>query len=216
MHSNIEASTTHQETLADHDERHWDRGAWLVLGIVLLLILWPLMMSLVSFSYPVDGWMSSPAGTTFTQGGEYVLLDNFSGQPSDLRSGDVVTAIDGRPLLPDALPPLPADLRFGQSLRYTIERDGQPLLIDVTLLRLDAMAIGRAFLHTPLSSLQIMVMFFLSLFVFLSRPGNHGARYLLLAFAQGVGSIANQASYSMYRTSFPPALNFLTDFYSVG
>ena len=207
--------SSHSKIISEQDERGWDRGAWLTLVVAILMILWPTAMSLASFRYPVDGWMSAPAGSSFSTGGPYRLIDNLSGQPSDLQSGDVVTAIDGHPLLPNALPPLPANLQSGQTLSYTIERNGQPMTIDVTLLTLNASALGRAMLRQPLSYLQTLVMFGLGLFAFLARPGNHGARYLLLAFSQTIGSSMNTASYSLYRTSFPPALYFSADFSSV-
>jgi hypothetical protein len=204
------------EEVSTNDERRWDRGAWLTLAIAVLLILWPLTLSLASFRFPVDGWMSSPSGTTFSQGGAYTLLDNLSGQPSFLQTGDVVIAIDGQPLRSDALPPLPADLQFGQILTYTVERNGRQVTVDVTLIRQNIAAIGQALLRVPSSTFQMLTLFCLPLFVFLLRPGNHGGRYLLLAFSQWLGGFMNQASYSFYRTSFPPGLNFLTDFYSVG
>jgi hypothetical protein len=174
-----------------------------------------MLLSLTSYRYPVDGWMSSPSGTTFTQGGQYELMANFSGLPSPLRTGDVITAIDGRPLAEGALPPLPSDLHFGQTLRYAIERDGQAMTADVTLLRLEATAFGRALLRNRSSLFQLWSILGLALFAFLLRPGNHGARYLFLAFAGTVGQLMNQSSHSFYRTSFPPMLHFMTDFFSV-
>jgi len=204
-----------QPAASESDERRWDRGAWLTLAVAILLIVWPLAMSLMSFRYPTDGWMSSQAQSTFAKGGQYQLIFNLSGRPSELRETDVITAINGRPLLPDALPPVPDDLDFGDTVRYDINRAGEQLVVDAPMQRLDARVFGRLMTHNPLSNLQVLLVAALAIYVFLARPGNHGARYLFIGFAAMLGAQFNAASYSLYRTTFPPGRNFLMDFNSL-
>jgi len=91
-----------------HNERRFDRGAWLTLVAAAILLLWPITLSLLFTTYPTDGWASSTEVGFFD--GPFTLRYSLTGEPSALLPGDVVTAIDGRPLAVGQLPPLPEPL----------------------------------------------------------------------------------------------------------
>ncbi len=215
MHGDGQAFSHVDDRQQEQDERRWDRGAWLTLGVAILLIVWPLAMSLISFRYPTDGWMSSQAQSTFAKGGQYQLIFNLSGRPSELRENDVITAINGRPLLPNALPPVPDGLQFDDTVRYDINRGGETLAVDVPMQRLDTRVFGRQMTLNPISNLPILLVATLAIYLFLARPGNRGARYLFIGSAAMLGAQFNGISYSLYRVTYPPGLNFLMDFNSV-
>lgn len=145
MRTEKPASIVHNELPTDQSERRWDRGAWLTLAAGLVLLLLPLFTALVSLRYPGDGWDSTATGSGgFGVTGPYRMLDNNSGQPSALQREDIVVAIDGRPLTDDSLPPVPPDVQVGQTLRYTIERGGETLVVDVPVVQLTPAAIPRS------------------------------------------------------------------------
>src|SRR5258706_13068385 len=101
------------------DDRRWTAGAWLTLAAATALLLVPVIATLVSLGFPTDGWTSDA-----TDSGAYQLRERIAGS-NPLRAGDLVVAVDGRPLLPKHRLPLLPDLRAGQVLLYTLERAGQ-------------------------------------------------------------------------------------------
>ncbi|MEZ4517232.1 MAG: hypothetical protein R3C44_10465 [Chloroflexota bacterium] len=64
-----------------------------------------------------------------------MLYPVTDGVETPLLPGDVVSAIDGRPLQPGKWPSLPADLQVGQTLNYTIESAGSPQEVRVQLIQ---------------------------------------------------------------------------------
>jgi hypothetical protein len=195
----------------ERDERRWDLWARLTLIGGFLLILIPLVTSLAGLRYPGDGWGSTSAGA-FGLIGPYRMLDNNTGKPSLLQPEDVVTAIDGRPLTADSLPPVPDDAEVGQTLRYTIERDGRTLEVDVPVVRLEPAAIFRSILReyrdNPGNAIFAIFLFTLAMVVFFLRPGNLAARYLFL-FAM-FGQSLNLSMYNgLFLDTYPAWQNFL-------
>jgi hypothetical protein len=195
----------------ERDERRWDLWAWLTLIAGFLLILIPLLTSLAGMRYPGDGWGSTSVGA-FGLTGPYRMLDNNTGKPSLLQPEDVVTAIDGRSLTADSLPPVPVDAEVGQTLHYTIERDGRTLEVDVPVVRLEPAAIFRSIFReyrdNPGNAIFAIFLFTLAMVVFFLRPGNLAARYLFL-FAM-FGQSLNLSMYNgLFRDTYPAWQNFL-------
>jgi hypothetical protein len=93
------------------NEQRFDRGARLTLAAVALLLLWPITLSLLFTSYPTDGWASTTEVGFFD--GPFILRYSLTGDPTALLPGDLVTAIDGQPLVVGQLPPLPEPLEAG-------------------------------------------------------------------------------------------------------
>src|SRR5512139_3778272 len=112
-------------------EKRFDRGAWLTLTVVIAWIVLVPALMVVSLSFPTDGWIHDGPEAS----GAYTTTDNISGAASTLQSGDVIQAINGQALSPDLLPPFPPKLQPGQVLAYTIQRDGQKMDVDITLVK---------------------------------------------------------------------------------
>jgi hypothetical protein len=211
-------NNSHDPTATDRDERRWDRWGWITLIIGVLLVVWPVFLTLYSFRYPSDGWESTSA-SGFNDTGPYRMLRNLTGESSLLQPEDRVVAIDGRPLLDNSLPPLPSDLHVGQTVRYTIERAGQQLDVAIPIVRLTPAAMIRplidGFYENPGNLLFGTVLTLLAVIVFLLRPGNLAARYLFLfvAFNQGI-TLSVQAG--LYAAIRPPWSVFLQQLYGWG
>lgn len=210
--------TTHAETIAEQNEKRWDRGAWLTLAMGLTLVLLPLVLALAGMRYPSDGWDSS-AVAAFGVTGPYRLIGGLTEAPSLLQPEDHVIAINGRPLTDDILPPVPPDTEAGQFLRYTVERSERTLELQVPVVRLTPADIPRSwianFQDNPGNALFGLLMTSVAVGVFILRPGNLAARYLFLfaMFGQGI-------NITMYNGIFlgtnPPWMAFLGQLYGWG
>ena len=201
-------SNIHDHQMANGpDERRWDRWGWITLVIGVLLVVWPVMVSLYAFRFPSDGWESNSA-SGFTGTGPYQMLQNLTGELSPLRPEDRVVAIEGRPLLADRLPPLPSDLYVGQTVHYTIERAGQRLDVAVPIVQLTPAAMIRPliadFYENPGNLLFGIALLLVAMIVFFLRPGNLAARYLFLfvAFNQGITLSVQAGLYAVLRPSW--------------
>ncbi len=188
----------------DAGEARFDRGARLALAITGAWVAGLLALTLAVLQYPSDGWSSARRGQ------RYVVELPLTGTPSPLRAGDVVVAIDGRPLAPRSLPPLPPRPRVGQVLRYSVQRDGRTVEADVALVRPGPVGAARGVLarlrRDPRDPVGALASFAVVAWAFARRPRNPGARYLLLAFgyyfaAQWCGS----ALPGLYAGTWPPA-----------
>lgn len=161
--------------------------------------------------YPGDGW-DSTAVAAFGVTGPYQMNQNNTGQTSPLQPDDIVIAMAGQPLTDDSLPPAPADAQVGQTVRYTIERDGRTLDVDVPVVQLSPVAIprfmGREFIDNPGNAIFGAFVTAIAILVFVLRPGNLAARYLFLLAMFGRG--INFSMYNgLYRGVYPGWQNFL-------
>ena len=166
------------------DERRWDRGAWLTLAVAIGWFLVCLAYALYVYDFPQDGWSYPSDASTRNM---FTAEVNMTGQPSVLQTGDRVIAIDGQPIVKDRQPQFPPNLVVGQTLRYTVERNGASLDLDVPLIGLDAAAWLRhalgAVRESPREPLVSLVAILVVGFAFFTRPGNLGARYLFIVFS---------------------------------
>jgi hypothetical protein len=195
-----------EETMKIH---RFDRGAWLTLAVVLgWIILVPLSMVVVS-AYPTDGWLhDGPDDDT----GAYTMDYAISGQDSPLQSGDVIRAINGQALTPDLLPPFPPDLQPGQVLTYTIERQGEELIVEVPLVKVGLQGYLRQLIIQFRNNLNVLMpslTFLITGLIFYLRPGNLGGRYLFLFFGFYFASNFGFALSSLYVYSLPGPLQVL-------
>ncbi len=139
---------------------------------------------------PTEGWAYREGQTaedlhanihTFTQ--------NLLGEPSPLRPGDRLRAVEDVPVeqLRDLQPGRTVrHWRHGQTIRYTVIRDGRTLDLDVTLKRWPASTVARLNIGTlgqAVGWLAAVLMLGIGLFVVLRRPEEPAARALLLVAA---------------------------------
>lgn len=188
------------------DEARWTPGAWLTHGVSLLWVTLSPVLYFLGYSYSTDGWTTTTPVT-------FILDDNLSGQPSPLRAGDEIIAINGQPLTRDTLVaiPIPRERQVGQIVRYTLIRDGQTLEVDVPLTQRSFAAYGPSLANNwegwtslALDMLSLLVV----AFAFVRRPGNLAARYLLLIFSCFTAVAGFNSGSALYTYAFPTLLSF--------
>ncbi|MFQ5858940.1 MAG: hypothetical protein ACE5LU_25350, partial [Anaerolineae bacterium] len=134
---------------------------------------------------PSDGARLEPEQPVWRPSG--VVVTPLEEQPDGLRAGDVVIAVDGQSVelwaqaLFDPGVPRP-NWQFGESVTYTVLRDGQRLDVAVTLGRYPFGAILQKNWGTILFALVSQL---IATFVFLRRRDDRAARVLFL-WASGV------------------------------
>ncbi|MFS8098983.1 histidine kinase [Lentzea alba] len=153
----------------------WHRwhGVLLVVSVTVLAVVWICTARTVA---PADGtstYPSTPLWRNSVQIADVVL------QPH-LQAGDVVVAVDGRPLA-DWLDPGPMrEFRQGDVLTYTVYRGGERMDVPVTVLRYPLGEMSR----THLTAVPFMVfLLVVSSFVLLRRPENPTVRTLFATTA---------------------------------
>ena len=156
-------------------EGEFDRGAWLTLTTVLLFGLIVLATTLFVLAMPGDGWQMVYEEPPLTQ-----FLGDW---PTALQIGDVVVAVDGTAIDAIRLQPLapPANWQAGETVPYTIERDGRQQTVDVLLGILTPRGILQALANSMRDELPQLSWFVVGLLVFILRPRETAARLLLLA-----------------------------------
>ena len=195
-------------------EQRFDRGARLTMAAVAILLLWPITLSLLFTTYPTDGWASTTEAGFFN--GPFILHYSLTGDPTALLPDDLVTAIDGQPLVLGQLPPLPAPLQAGRTVTYTIERNGQTLDAEVTLVQIGLASYTTIWLHSPVLSLTTLLTWLIAAAVFFLRPDQPAARYLLIAFTFLAGTAFTEILANPYVYALPSWAIFLTSFYTTG
>jgi hypothetical protein len=190
----------------------------MTLAAGVLLIVWPIVLTVVAFRFPSDGWTHT-SNDGFQVGGTHRLIEPLTDANGVLQIEDVVVAIDGRPLLPDKPPPLPPDLVVGQVLHYTLDRAGERVEADVTLVRLAPSTLlanqAQRLRANPGNTLFAYAMALLAAVVLLLRPGSLAARYLFLFASFNLG-IGFPAFADLYAFTYPAWLAFAHQLYSWG
>ncbi|HKZ70074.1 MAG TPA: hypothetical protein VJ020_08335 [Anaerolineales bacterium] len=194
-------------------ETRFDRGAWLTLAVAIAWILYPLSASLLTMQFPSDGWGTIRAGFD----GTYRVSAHLADAPSPLQIDDVIVAVNGQALTAKDPPPLPPNVQEGQSVQYTVQRDGLRLDVEVTLLKVGAAGYVRGLFSrlqaSPRDFIVATLSFLIVTFAFFLRPRNLGARYLMAIFSFyfAVNWFGFGLS-EMYAFTWPPLLPFLTSF----
>jgi hypothetical protein len=169
------------------EERRFDRNSWAVLALASFVYLYSLVLALYVAQLPTDGWdfhfdlaQSDPG---------YVFTEYYGSGPSPLQSGDVLIAIEGKPMAQVVAEtfalrsPRPASWQAGSTVEYTVRREGRELALTVPLARLFPQMtwnyISRQ-LGGPLYVLMSPVMIGIGFLVFMRRPQYLPAQLLLL------------------------------------
>jgi hypothetical protein len=191
-------------------ERRFDGGAWLTVAVVIAWAMIDLGLALAGMYLPSDGW------ATFgpDDDGSFSFEMNLTGEPSPLRVDDILVAIDGRPLLAERAPELPQPLEVGGAIHYTVRRGEALVALEVPLVTPGLAGVGRGLVQQmarqPRDLLVAVLSFLVAAIAFALRPGNLGARYLLLIFSFYLfGFLAGFALPSLYTYAYPLPLALL-------
>jgi two-component system, NarL family, sensor kinase len=150
--------------------------------ILAALVLVPAFVFLGSHLFgPSDGARLEPGGSALRSNGVEVTV--LRSQPGGLETGDIVTAVDGRSLEtwaqalfnPSADRP---DWQHGETVRYTVDRSGQILELQVTLRRYPLQEVVRQNWGTILFAAVFQI---IATFIFVRRPANYAGRILFLS-----------------------------------
>ena len=152
----------------------WLSAAVACLGVAIAFV-W------VTVATPSDGARVPPGTVGFEAAG--VRISPIVPGASPLRAGDVVTAVDGRPvteLLEELfVPDAPRLARaVGDVVRYEVMRDGAAVALDVPLQRYPLAAAARANWGTIVFALVYLLV---AAFVYARRPGEPASRPFFLS-----------------------------------
>ena len=154
-------------------------ASWLIAGTALLAVavafLW------VKLATPSDGARVPPGSVGFEAGGVRVAPLEPSTTP--FLAGDVVTAVDGRPMstiVEDLFKRSPTGVSRspGDVVRYEVLRNGAATELDVPLVRYPLASIARANWGTIVFALVYLLV---AAFVYARRPGTPAARPFFLS-----------------------------------
>ena len=173
----------------------FNRNSWLLLGFGLALITLCTAQLAYRLAQPTDGWRltSDPVAVAF----DFNLL----GAASPIHPGDQILSMAGIPYNPLDTPTRITDLRpagwqAGNTVPYTIQREGQALGLDVPLYNWTVAAI----LPTLINPFMFVTLLLVGVsgYAFLKRSQDWGARALFLFsvsfFCAGLSSIINQTT----------------------
>jgi hypothetical protein len=171
----------------DSSERRWNRGSYVAAGFALFLFLYNLGFSILSTTWPTDGWMFG--GTSNAEQPEVIFEKNFLGETSPIQVGDELLAVNGQTGKERAdaghafYRQKAPDWPDGTVLKYTLLREGKIIEVDVPVRRVSFWGYFKAYRLASASQwVQLFSgLFFLviSLVVFLLRPGSRAAHALL-------------------------------------
>lgn len=165
----------------------FNRSALAVL--LLALVLWSLVGAFLwlHISTPSDGVRLPPGDQAAWRPDGVAVAPLETKSDGVLRAGDIVTAVDGEPLegyarsLLDPSAPRP-QWHLGQTVEYSILRDGHALTVPVVL---STYPLAAVIFHDWGTVLFALVSQLVTLFVFLNRPNESAAR-VLLVWAAGI------------------------------
>lgn len=198
-------------------ESRFDRGSWLTLAAVLVMLIVPLVTTLVSFTLPSDGWYEWQAPDR----AGFVITTDTTGAASPLRQGDVVLAINGMPIRDGRFPDLRGQLKPGAVLTYTIRRGEQLMDVAVPLVERSPLSILYYNLAVTRDNLALGVIpplaLLLTAYVFIRRPRDPAARLMLVMFTYFFAELwLTFPALNMFLLSYPLPLAYLIYFYDSG
>jgi hypothetical protein len=166
-------------------ERRFDRSSWITLAVGLVTLTLGVMVTVASYGIPADGWMVYTGDSARYENPVYVT--SLPGANPNLQPGDMLLEVDGVPfeLLESRAatlnPERPANWELGETVRYTILRDGLETSVPITLQRPPLALLYRpSVLLDNLSSLTVFVYVLLGVLLFLLRPRLRAAQLLFL------------------------------------
>jgi Signal transduction histidine kinase len=153
-------------------------AGWPAVVLVVLAVLAPVMwVAALRATGVSDGTTTYPAAPPWSSAG-VVVADVVGG--SALRPGDRVVAVDGVPLADLVVTPLEPGPLVGDTLRYSVVRDGVTTMVDVPV---TAYPLGAQIAAHAGALPLVVLMVAMSSFVFLKRPRDRAARALFVTAA---------------------------------
>jgi len=160
------------------NENGLNRGSWAVLLLALAYIASTIFWVGRAFQQPSDGWTFDTNGNAPTAVGP--LTDNSN----PLMPGDQLLAVAGLPINSDEavlrLRTPPPNWQIGQTIGYTVLRDGQRVELNVELEDLSFSAFLRSYQLSGNIWLTNLLWYLIGFAVFFLRPRDTAARLLLL------------------------------------
>jgi hypothetical protein len=186
---------------------HFDRGSWAVLLLALGYIASAIIVVSSGYRQPSDGWWYD----TNDEHGVRIVNGPLVDDPGPLQPGDRLLAIDGI-LLPEIIlrpTPPPSNWQIGATARYTIQRNGQTMDLNIPLTALPLSAYFRYYRLSGNIWLTNLLWYLIGFGVFFLRPRETAARLLLLVttYWNTINTVAlagNSATFFL----FPPLLFF--------
>ncbi|MCB0007838.1 MAG: hypothetical protein KDE04_15340, partial [Anaerolineales bacterium] len=160
------------------DEHSLNRGSWAVLLLALAYIASAMLLVGYAFQLPSDGW------TFDTNGDLATSVAPIVDHATPLLPGDQLLAVDGQAILlndgtlrPVAPPP---NWQIGQTVTYTLLREGQQVNLNVTLHQLSWADLLRGYKLSGNIWITNLLWYVIGFGVFFLRPRDTAARLLLL------------------------------------
>ena len=155
-----------------------NRGSWAVLLLSLAYIASAMLLVAYAYQLPADGW------TFDTNGDLATAVAPTTDHATPLMIGDQLLAVEGQAiLLNDAiLRPItpPPNWQIGQTVTYTVLREGQPVNLNVTLQKLTLADLLRNYQLSGNIWITNLLWYVIGFGVFFLRPRDTAARLLLL------------------------------------
>ena len=157
--------------------RRLDRGSWAVLLLAVGIVVRAVLLSNHSWQQPSDGWLfvTEEEGVT--------AVASLTNTPSPLQPDDLLLAVAGIPIPTETvLRPItpPANWQIGQTIRYTVERKGEVVALDVLLMQRPFSAFLRYYQLSGNIWFTQLLWYLIGFGIFFLRPRDTAARLLLL------------------------------------
>ncbi len=200
--------------LREKNVRRFDRPAVLSLAFAVLILLASTAQLVYRTFLPTDGWYYTSDELSTAN---LLYLTNLVGAPSGLLYMDLVTGVEGTPLgeyPPGERPPF---WSVGNVLAYDVQRNGEPLTIDVPIVHWTPVSLFRGVTAYPSLLINFLGPLFLAAIGFLAffrRPEDPAARALLVFVvvltAQAISAVLPDG----LSTAFDPLGSVLSGFFS--
>ncbi len=157
-----------------------NRGAWLALAFALLIVGVSTAQIVYRYFLPTDGWNGTENEISSA---EWIAWLNLVGAPSELRTDDLITGINGLPMADRAVGDVPEGWVVGDSVTYTVVRGEESLDVVVPVVNWTLPALIRNQTENPgnaLGNVGALILFAVSLLAFYKHPNDPAARALFI------------------------------------
>jgi hypothetical protein len=200
------------------NERGFDRRSWIVTAAAILIVLLSLLQTIHHFSLPTDGWEMDQIEVEGEKD-RIVFTYNQLGEPTPLRQGDVLVAIEGQSI-EDIMdnagylrPQRPENWDFGRTVRYSVLRDGEQLELDVAMKGWTANQVFWRVGFNIFDQLPALLQLMIGVFVFVRRPRSQAAQLLLQLYVWFFVAVAVSGSANENNLTAMPDVFYVTAYW---